>query len=198
MKSKKNNKHKWSFIKQMLILAVLAAPFLYVICVVFLEPVVPRTRTYFKNHQKFCEVVGVYYLRRTLPESAQNVKYCYSVNFFKKGSGYCCVLSDEEYGTIPEECLNHLVTKCENLSGIATQYIANSDEQKQVLYETDFDGTLHFLEKLISEEQKDNYYYLCYYEFKLSDEHLIFGVIVNDVTNQLIEFQYREPIGPAW
>ena len=198
MKPKK--KINRSFLKQMLILAVLAAPFLYVICTVFLEPVVPRTRTYFKDYETFRSATEMGYLPEALPESAQNVCYCYNVNFFKKGSGYSCTLNTEDYEAVFETYLDNFMDKFNTFpqNQIYSKYVYNAVNKQTVSYENDFNGKLAFLKKILTTDNSNDYYYLTYIEIESGSAIEIYGIIMNDNKNQLVEFQYREPIGPAF
>ena len=196
MKSKK--KINRSFLKQMLILAILAAPFLYVICTVFLEPVVPRTRTYFKDYETFRSKAYMGYFPEVLPESASNVSYCYHVNFFKKGSGYSCILNAKDYDDSFDTRLNDFVNNFSHFSQIHSQYVYSGTNRKVVSFENDFNGRLNFLKKILTTDNSNDYYYLTYIEVEAGDALELHGIIMNDNKNQLVEFQYREPIDSAW
>ena len=206
MKSKKNKKIiKSPFLKQMLqlalILAVPSIPFLWVICTVFLEPVVPRTRTYFKDYEAFHSKAYMGYFPKALPESAQDVNYCYHVDFFKKGSGYSCILTSEDYEAVFEVRFEEFINKFKSFppqEQIYSQYVYNGVDKKTVLYESDFNGKVDFLKKLLTADNTSDYYYLAYIEYRNGDALEISGIIMNDTQKQLVEFFYREPIGPAW
>ncbi len=196
MKSKKNNKHKWSFIKQMLILAVLAAPFLYVICVVFLEPVVPRTRTLFGNYESFCKTTKSWFFYDELPSSAQKVKYYYHVAFWQRDIGYISTMNDEDYEyaltTHKDDFINEFTSIHPFEKFILSQYVHNEDK-KIVSLDTDFNGRLIYLQRFCNSEEINNYYYLAYFEHDSSDYYQLYGIIVNDTTKEVIEFHYQEP-----
>ena len=158
--------------------------------------ILPWTRTWFPNQQKFHEVLtdnrcmGEKYFIQELPTDSGKTEYYWHRSWSKKLATYSVVLTEVEYEKIADSRLDSYY-ELENGRLECPLYI--NQEDKEVCYYEDanfFEEDLSFVRKIMQNpDAQQQYYFLIVAQHGTGTDTICYtGVILNDVTKELIEF----------
>lgn len=185
-------------IKKIIITLCIAIPiswYVYVIWDGLLSNIFPWTMTFFGNYESFDELLddrycgGAKLFLEELPAGSGKVKYYWHQQYGEKIAAYSVVLSDEEYAKI---AANRTKAYCAEVAEEPEKlmYKAKAGEicyiEDTAWYEEE---KLHFIKKVMKKPNEDNqYYFLVVVEDSPWGDECYNGVLLNDITKELIEF----------
>ncbi len=153
------------------------------------EDIIPHSRQLFWSHEAFVKEAAPTGFQKELPESAHDVKYYVYKGMLTNKSGYYVKLSAEDYENIKQMRYESYSDEEEMGGG----YRYKGDSKKYVSLEVLEENRIDFLNKIVSVEGMNQYYFLCYYIHEGSDMYSYDGVICNDETCEMIEFEFYGP-----
>lgn len=149
---------------------------------------VPTVQYDFNSYDEFKNKSALY--SEQLPESAQEIRYYYSkVGFIStRKSAISYLVSDEDYNGHKQNIINNYISYSQDPNQRGIKYYEFNDYSELLINSSLYSEELKYIEKLIDINSKD--YYLLVF---LSDEYSVrnlYGTIVNDKDNEIVEFHY--------
>ena len=149
---------------------------------------VPTVKYDFNSYDEF-KIYSPLYLEQ-LPASAHEIKYYYwEVGFIASSkSAISYLVSDEDYDRHKQNIINNYILYSQNPNRKGTKYYEYNDYSELLINSSLYSKELEYIENLIDINSKD-YYLLVFFSNEYSVRNL-YGVIVNDKDNEIVEFHY--------
>lgn len=155
-----------------------------------LKDVIPHSRHIYLNYEAFVNEAEPYIYPKKLPASAQEIRYYYYEGMLKDKSCYHVSLSREDFDALQQERLEYY-SKYSDMQG---GYLYNGSQKEYISLQYAQEQRIDFLDKIISIEEMNEYYFLCYYMHEGSDTYFFSGTLCNDETFELVEFSFYCPL----
>lgn len=157
----------------------------------FLVCIVPQTRVRFRNFEAFRDKAENSGLSMSLPDSQDNLKYYYHVEWFQYLSGFSVSLSDDDYKQMIESCIEEYQSYNDSYEFVKYYYQYNEKEvqyaQENVLEKN---GITFFECLLLEDEEIKDFYYIAVRKTESIHEYYT-CVLANDTNNRIMELSYR-------
>lgn len=162
---------------------------IWILCHIFLEDIIPHSRSWFWDYESFVENTERAVFPKKLPVSAQYMEYYVYEGWLEDKCGYSAMFSSEDYAQIKEERMavynakENSNTYCYN--GEVKQYL---DLQQMKVRRIDF------LDRILPKGDDGQFYFLGYRLYEGGEIYSYGGVLCRDETCEIIEFMYFGPI----
>ncbi|MBO4981348.1 MAG: hypothetical protein J6C84_05570 [Lachnospiraceae bacterium] len=152
-------------------------------------------KTKFTEYEDFREVLteynssGRWYFMETLPGSAGEMKYYWYIRLADISAGYSVCLDENDYEKIVDERMIHYKETSRNRGSEKVIYVHQEESPYYIENSGLFKSKMTFLEEVLQNpEAERQYYFLIINQFGPYDVTCYNGVILNDVTHEVIEF----------
>lgn len=179
--------------KRLIILTIIFVGLLlfWAIWEAFLVCIIPQTRVSFRNFEAFRDKAESSGLSMSLPDSQDNLKYYYHVEWFQYLSGFSVSLSDNDYKQMIESCIEEY--QCYNNSYEFVKYFYQYNEKEVQYAQEDVlekNGITFFECLLLEDEEIEDFYYIAVRKTESIHEYYT-CVLANDTNNRIMELSYR-------
>lgn len=158
--------------------------------------IIPWSKTYFSSHQDFIcllqdnHSLGGGIFVKELPENEEEVCYYWHRNWSLKQAAYSAVLTKEETHSFADVQVKSFYEDWSDASNVRL-YIQQDDSYKYIDDSEWFRQDLEFVKKVMADpEVSHSYYFYAAAEIDTSDGVRYGGIILNDTTNEYIEFSF--------
>ncbi len=157
----------------------------------FLVCIVPQTRVRFKNFEAFRDKAENSGLSMSLPDSQDDLKYYYHVEWFQYLSGFSVSLSDNDYKQMIESCIEEYQYYNNSSEFVKYFYQYNEREVQYAQEDVLMKNGITFFEGLLLEgEEIEDFYYIVARKTESTHEYYT-CVLANDTNNRIMELSYR-------
>lgn len=160
--------------------------------------IIPWSRTRFSSHQDFIcllkenHSLGAGIFAKELPENREKADYYWHRNWSLKQAAYSAVLTKEEIYNLADVQVKSFYEEW-NDAGNVRLYIQQDNEYKFIDDSEWFNQDLEFIKKVMAEpEVSYSYYFYAAAEIDTADGVRYGGIILNDTTNEYIEFSFEK------
>ena len=157
----------------------------------FLVCIVPQTRVKFRSFEAFRDKTENSGLSMSLPDSQENLKYYYHVEWFQYLSGFSVSLSDDDYKQMIENCIEEYQYYNNSYEFVKYFYQYDKKEVQYVQEDVLAKNGITFLKYLLLEGEKiEDFYYVVVRRTESTHEYYT-CVLANDTNNRIMEVSYR-------
>ncbi len=165
---------------------------------VVLSNVIPWTRTAFSDHESYLDLLddrhcfGVIHFSQEIPDEAENIVYYWHQDKWEHYTAYSVQLGKKQY---EEVVANRLSAYRREMDGCEDDIVYEWKGAPHTYIETSRwyeEEKLHYIDKLMRHPgAKQQYYFLIVVCYNTSTGTSYCGVILNDITQEMIEFCFE-------
>ncbi len=156
---------------------------------------IPWTRTWFYSHESFDDLLetnhcfaGGYFIQE-LPQSANDVRYYWHRQFVEKFAAYSMLLEEMDYTNIIPERLEYYQEQDIKLERKRIVYEFKGEDYWYIEDSELYQKYFSFISEILhNPEAEGQYYYIVINKLNTINGTCYNGVILNDVTHEVVEF----------
>lgn len=165
--------------------------FFWAIWEAFLVAIVPQTKMRFKDYQSFLDKAEYSAFSKSLPESQDNIKYYYHVEWFQYLSGFSVSLSNDDYKWFVESCVEEYQSNHISIESEKCFYLYKENDVQYAKEDVLVENGITFYNRLLLENEKIEDFYYIFVERVESTHEYYTCVLANDTNNRIMELSFR-------